>query len=214
MPRSFIPLLRCALLAGVLALGACGRGDDDNIAAIDNELLANGADPALTSALEDQILVDPNLVQQAHPNTVRPPETPVQAQYPAGSAVQPQQASATTGPVLESGDCAGVFQHGAQWANRLPPGFPLYPRSRITEAAGNGAGNCRVVIFRTADRFDRVVDFYRQAAGRAGFTADAQVRGGDHTLAGVNESVDGAYYLIVTPRPDGSEVALIVNRGR
>jgi hypothetical protein len=215
MPRSLVPLLRCALLAGVLALGACGRGDDNNIAEIDNALLANGADPALTSALEDQILVDPNLVQQAHPNTVRPPEAPVQAQYPAGSAAEGvRQASATTGPVLESGDCAGAFQHGAQWANRLPPGFPLYPRSRITEAAGNGAGNCRVVIFRTADRFDRVIDFYRQAAGRAGFTADAQVRGGDHVLGGVNETNDGAYYLIVTPQPDGSEVALIVNRGR
>ena len=40
------------------------------------------ADPALTSTLEDQILVDPALAQQSNNNTVRPSETPTQAQYP------------------------------------------------------------------------------------------------------------------------------------
>jgi hypothetical protein len=82
------PTLRSAALASLFALAACGGSGDNNLAALDNELLANGADPALTSALEDQILVDPNLVQQAHPNAVRPPESPVQAQYPAGSAAE------------------------------------------------------------------------------------------------------------------------------
>ncbi|MDQ4088428.1 MAG: hypothetical protein M3177_10535, partial [Pseudomonadota bacterium] len=81
-------LLRAGTFAALLALSACGEAAENNLAAIDNALLANGADPALTSALEDQILVDPNLVQQAHPNTVRPPEAPVQAQYPAGSAAE------------------------------------------------------------------------------------------------------------------------------
>src|SRR5436190_21971789 len=80
---------RSAAIAALLALAACNRGGDNNLAEVDNSLIGNGADPALTSALEDQILVDPNLVQQTHPNTVRPPETPVQAQYPTdgGNAV-------------------------------------------------------------------------------------------------------------------------------
>ena len=219
MPIPVAPLLRSAAMAGLLALGACGRGgDDNNIAAIDNALLANGADPALTSALEDQILVDPNLVPQAHPNTVRPPETPVQAQYPPGSAyegaAEARQASTATGAGADGGDCAGGFRYGAQWANRLPAGFPLYPGGRITEAAGNGAGNCRVVIFRTGDGFDRVLEYYRGVVTRAGFTAEHQVRGADHVLGGVNQRTDGAYYLIVTPQQGGSEVALIVNNGR
>ena len=73
MKTRFTLLSRSAALAGLLVLAACSGGEGNNLAALDNELLANGADPALTSALEDQILVDPNLVQQAHPNTVRPP---------------------------------------------------------------------------------------------------------------------------------------------
>ena len=73
MPLPAAPRSGFLALAALLALAACGGTSENNLAAIDNELLANGADPALTSALEDQILVDPNLVQQAHPNTVRPP---------------------------------------------------------------------------------------------------------------------------------------------
>src|SRR3954469_12602567 len=86
MPKSAAALLRSAAIAGLLALAACSSGNQNNLAEMDNSLIGNGADPALTSALEDQILVDPNLVQQAHPTSVRPPETPVQAQYPADGA--------------------------------------------------------------------------------------------------------------------------------
>ena len=208
---------RAAAIAGLLALAGCGGGDANNLAAIDNELLANGVDPALTSALEDQILVDPNLVQQAHPNTVRPPETPVQAQYPAGTAAENariEQASGSTGAASGGGACAGSFQYGPQWANRLPPQFPLYPGGRITEAAGNQGGDCRVVTFRTRDGYERVLEYYRGVAIRAGFSAEHQVRGRDHVLGGVNARTDGAYYLIVTPLDSGAEGALIVNNGR
>src|SRR6478672_1934495 len=86
MPKSAAILFRSAALAGLLALAACGSGDQNNLAEMDNSLIGNGADPALTSALEDQILVDPNLTQQSHPNQARPPATPVQAQYPADAA--------------------------------------------------------------------------------------------------------------------------------
>src|SRR3979490_2627954 len=86
MPKSAAILFRSAALAGLLALAACGRSEENNLAEMDNSLIGNGADPALTSALEDQILVDPNLVQQTHPNSARPPEAPVQAQYPADGA--------------------------------------------------------------------------------------------------------------------------------
>ena len=59
MPKSAAILLRSAALAGLLALAACSRGAENNLAEMDNSLIGNGADPALTSALEDQILVDP-----------------------------------------------------------------------------------------------------------------------------------------------------------
>ncbi|MDQ8758263.1 hypothetical protein RCO27_18700 [Sphingosinicella sp. LHD-64] len=219
MTNRSAPFLRSAALAGLLALAACGGGAENNLAALDNALIANGADPALTSALEDQILVDPNLVQQAHPNSARPPETPVQAQYPAdpagtrvaagrGGAASAQGAAATAG-------IGADLDYGPQWAQRLPAEFPPYPGARVTEAAGSrDARRLRVVTFRTADRADRVLGFYRSAVTRAGYDAEQQRRGNDQVLGGTNARTDGAYYLIVTPLQNGSDVALIVNNGR
>lgn len=211
-------ILRPLGLAGLLALAACGGGATDNLSALDNSLTGNDADPALTSALEDQIMVDPNLAQQAHPNQARPPETPVQAQYPAGSGARTRRATAAAGVSGrgEPGACGARFQYGMAWAQRLPAAFPAYPGGRITEAAGNNHGDCRVrvVTFTTGDSWQRVIDFYRGVAQRGGYDAEQQARGGDHVLGGVNEATDGAYYLIVTPKTRGSEVALIVNNGR
>ena len=52
-------------LAVLLALAACGGDTANNeLAAIDNELIANSVDPALTMALQDQLSVDPTLAQQ------------------------------------------------------------------------------------------------------------------------------------------------------
>jgi hypothetical protein len=103
-----------------------------------------------------------------------------------------------------------------EWANRLPAAFPPYPGGRVTEAAGQDSGECRVrvVTFRTADPYQRVIDWYQQRAVQAGFSAEHQARGSDHVLGGVNQGSNGAYYLIVTPVQGGSEVALIVNNGR
>lgn len=218
LPTRTLPILAAIMLA------ACSGGSDANdLAAIDNAL-ANEADPALTSAIEDQILVDPNLVQQANATTARPPATPVQAQYPAeapAGAGQPrvQRASGTSGaanadPV--TGRCGAALEHGPQWADRLPPEFPAYPGGRVTEAAGLDGPDCRVrvVTFRTSHGFDRVLDHYRALASRAGFSAEVQQRGADHMLGGVNRRSDGAFVLIVTPADGGSDVALIVNNGR
>lgn len=226
MQTRIAPMLRTAAFGALLVLGACGGSAENNLAALDNELLANGADPALTSALEDQILVDPNLVQQAHPNTVRPPETPAQAQYPAGSArpVAPaarpgarvRRAAAATGDSADAGTCGAALEFGPQWADRLPAEFAPYPGGRVTEAAGANSGECRVrvVTFRTGDPYPRVVEHYRSVAARAGFTADHELRGADHLLGGVNARTDGAFVVIVTPLERGSDVALIVNNGR
>ena len=219
-----IRFLRSAALAGLIVLAGCSRGNDNQLAAIDNELIANGTDPALTSALEDQIMVDPNLVQQSNPNSVRPPETPVQAQYPAdaapresGGARVTQASAASAGgpaPAPSAASCGAPFDYGPQWANRLPPEFPAYPGGRLTEAAGNNHGDCRmrVVTFTTADASGRVLQYYQGVASRAGFTAEQQQRGDDQVLGGTRG--DAAYYLIVTPVQSGSEVALIVNEGR
>jgi len=240
MPNRVSTLLSFTALAGALALAACGpTKDGGNLASLDNSLV----DPALTSALQDQIAVDPNLVNQSNRNAVRPPDTPTQAQYPAGQpgakaggqrqagggtlrapeptsgdggGQQASLASATTG----SGDCRGAaaqFDYNRGWAGRLSPVFPIYPGGRLSEAAGRNQGECRmrVVSFTTADAPQRVLDFYHDRAARSGYTSEHQVRGEDHVLGGANQGDGGAFYLIVTPLPSGgSDVALIANNGR
>ena len=103
----------------------------------------------------------------------------------------------------------------AHWDSFIGAIERIYPGGRITEAAGNNQGGCsmRVVSFTTSDNWQRVIQFYQGVAQRGGYDAEQQVRGGDHVLGGVNQRTDGAYYLIVTPQPNGSEVALIVNNG-
>ena len=62
-----------------LALAACSGSSEDEASANS----ANGADPALTSALQDQIMVDPALGQQANGDSVRPPGQPYSGGVPA-----------------------------------------------------------------------------------------------------------------------------------
>ena len=192
------------MLGAVLLLGACGRNSDDELAQLDNQLVGNETDPALNSALQDQILVDPTLSQQSNRNAVRPPETPVQAQYPGKTEL-----------AREAAACGAEFEYAAGWANRLPAPFAVYPGSRLTEAAANNANGCRmrVVTFTTRDAADRIVGWYQGRATSAGYTAERQARGADQILAGVDGRTDGAYFLIVTPKAGGSDVALITNNG-
>ncbi|HEX8226149.1 MAG TPA: hypothetical protein VF605_20280 [Allosphingosinicella sp.] len=252
-------LIRSAALAAALALAACDAGPDEaELASLDNQIIGNDTDPALTSALEDQILVDPELSQQSNGNAVRPPETPVQGQYPvaqpspAGPAAAPKQpgqagaapadmrsgrsaaAAPAAGPVrtaaagggiadirrdmeAESGSaCGAAFNYNPGWARRLPGAFAVYPGARVTQAAGNNAGDCRVrvVTFLTRANHQQVLDWYHTKAVRAGYSSEHQLREGDHVLAGVHGGNGGAFYVIVSPLPrGGSDVALIANNG-
>jgi hypothetical protein len=225
MPKSTLRMSAFTALAGALALAGCtGGGDEGNLASLDNQL-TNDSDPALTAALQDQIAVDPNLAQQSNRNAVRPPETPTQAPYPndtAGApqakpaaqlASAPQGGSGSGGANCTSGD---NFHYNNAWAQRLPAAFPFYPNGRLSEAAANNANGCstRVVSFETTDAPQRVLDWYHTRAVRSGYTSERETREGDQILAGTNPSNNGAFYLIVTPKGNGSDVSLIVNNGR
>ena len=191
-------------LAMLLALTACeGQSEDEALADLDNILVTNATDPALNSALQDQILVDPTLSQQSNRNSVRTPAEPVQAQYPGGERL------------TDGGCAAGKFDYAPAWAERFPAPFTVYPGSQLEEAAANNDGDCRmrVATFMTSDSAERVLVWYRARATQSGYSAEQHARGGDHVLAGANEQDGGAYYLIVTPGEQGSEVALITNNG-
>ena len=98
--RILLSLALPALLAG------CHSGDDQqrNLDSLDKELSnsaspGNSRDTALTSALHDQIMVDPALAQQANGNAVRPPAQPYSAQIPPDqtASADADQAAAASG---------------------------------------------------------------------------------------------------------------------
>ena len=223
MPDRFT-LFRILAVAGALTLGACDRTSDAELANLDNQITGNQADPALTSALEDQIMVDPSLSQQSNRNAVRPPETPTQGQYPLPqggeqprrATVQGRASSESAAAEMAEGaaGCGPDLDYNMQWAQRLPAAFSVYPGSRITDAAGSDTDECRVrvVTFTTRAKAQQVLDWYGARAERAGYSAEQQAREGDQILAGTDGG-EGAFYLIVTPVSGGSEVALIANQG-
>jgi hypothetical protein len=135
------------------------------------------------------------------------------AQKPAAQLASAPQGGGSGGASCTSG---ANFQYNNSWAQRLPAAFPLYPNGRLTEAAANNSNGCstRVVSFSTADNAGRVIDWYNSRAVGAGYTSERETRGGDQILAGANARDGGAFYLIVTPKGNGSDVALIVNNGR
>ncbi|MBX9858646.1 MAG: hypothetical protein K2Y20_03540 [Sphingomonas sp.] len=86
--RSPLRAATVAMIALTLPLAACGRaGGDNSLDALDAELndgnaQGNVRDPALTSALHDQIMVDPNLASQSNRDAIRPPSQPYAAPVP------------------------------------------------------------------------------------------------------------------------------------
>ena len=124
------------------------------------------------SALQSQIMVDPNLAQQANADAVRPAGQPYSSPIPPDGIAQ-TDAGAKTGPLMRApapdgdcpdckkaqeavtlgalaarqgnrraSECVGQLRYSANWANRLPRDLPLYPDARLEEAAGNDQNGC------------------------------------------------------------------------
>ena len=89
-----------------LALAACGGASDNG----DESADANGVDPELASALQSQIMVDPQLAQQGNGDSVRPPGQPYSAGVPnegvaAGGAAQEGELMRAPAPVAADKNC-------------------------------------------------------------------------------------------------------------
>lgn len=99
-------------LAAAIAVAACGGEDPNrNLDSLDAELAdgnstGNQRDPALTSALRDQIMVDPQLAAQSNPDAVRPPSRPYAAPVPADQPNRAAAAEARTSEKLQSAPAA------------------------------------------------------------------------------------------------------------
>lgn len=130
------------------------------------------------------------------------------------------RASLTIGALAEkqggrTGQCAANVTYSAGWANRLPPGVPLYPDARVAEAAGADGAGCalRVVSFASSVPMQRLLDWYFTKTSAAGYSAGHQADGKQHVLAGTR-AAGGAYLVVFQPRGDGgTDVDLMADGG-
>ena len=115
------PELRLSLCRSRWPPAARRSPADENLDSLDAELTntvdANqpGKDPALMSALQSQIMVDPALAQQANADAARPADQPYAAQVPAEgiAARQPEPAAGRARPADEDARAARPIARNA-----------------------------------------------------------------------------------------------------
>lgn len=204
-----VQMMRAALPLLLLA-AACDRGPSAvELARLDRER-ADATDPAITAALEDPIMTDRDLTVADHSRRVRYVPGPADASRPARIAANSAVYNAldaleTPGPACERG-----FRNAPAWAARLPAPFALPTGASLVEASGNTTRGCAAVvaIYRLPAPADRVVAALRAKALAAGYASIVQVRGADRVLHGRRARDGASYYLVASPRADGSEIAL------
>lgn len=99
---------RFLLAIAPLALAACGaKSAESNTDSLDAELAgdtgANAGDPAIRSALQDQIMVDPALAGQSNADAVRPPQRPYAGATPPDSVAGSRNDGTVAGGSSPSG---------------------------------------------------------------------------------------------------------------
>lgn len=240
--RMIVRTLPFAALAALALAGCGGATPEKNLAQLDQELIDgdNAVDPALASALEDQIMVDPALTAQANGDAVRPPARAYAAPVPAdgvadaarpkvdtaglmttppptgGDALAAAEQSMTLGDLAERqarGGCAAKVRYSTVWASRMPRQLPLHPQARVSEAAGFDSAACamRIVSFSVPGALQPTMDWYYTKARGAGFTAEHQANGDAHALGGTGGPY--AYMVYLSPRGDGgTDVDLVVQK--
>ncbi len=225
-------MIRVSLLTGVavatLALSGCDKKTEQTeLDRIDAKLGGKtGADPALSAALEDQIMVDPNLKDQANEDSIRPTNEPFQAPMPVQSDAQeaassrPTLGSLATQQAALNKDrfkgCSLDVQYSMTFANRLPPELPLYNRARIAEAAGSDTSACRLraLTFTVDAAPDAVTNYYKTIAERAGFAVSAANEGDEMLVSGLRARDGFAFYVISQRAGSGTTVDLVTNHGQ
>ncbi len=223
------PLASLALFGtALLALAACGGGSDK---ASLNELDAkiggkNEADPALTAALEDQILIDPDLRGQSNKDAIRPAPKPYQNPIPTGEGLRTDPASTKTLGDLAAAQsdvakdafngCGLSVDYAMSYAAQLPADMPLYPKARVIEAAGSNDNGCklRAVTHSSSAAMDDVAAHYAAVGRRAGYSVGAKPEGKGQMVKGKRAADGGAFYVILTPVSGGTQADLVINNGR
>lgn len=162
----------------------------------------------------------PAVTGAATSERIRPAPAPASTDCPNCKA---KSASLTLGALASrqkdrrTSACAGAMRYSADWADKLPADVPLYPGARVGEAAGANTATCalRAVSFSASAPLGTVIDWYYTRVINAGFSAEHQSDGAQHTLGGTRVRDGGAYVLFFTARRDGgTDVDLVTNNGR
>ena len=211
-----MPLLIGLSLA--LPLAACGTNSDDAGAVAEREssLVGPGSDPAFNAALNDRILVDPDLTDGANMNTAKVAENPLSGAIPPDTGYDNDASIAALDgaklmrapkpTIVTAEDCANC---GSQRAVTLG--------GLAADQGGVGGGICdiRVVTFTTSASMQNVVDYYYTRARKSGYNAEYQIRAGEHILGGTRDNDGGAYFITFNRHPGGgTSVDIVANNGR
>lgn len=213
-----------------LVLAGCGDAEQEPAApvvaapVVDTAASAPAADPALTAALRDQIMVDPALVQQANADVVRPPTQPQSGALPpsdiaAAAHAQPAALTAAPGEALRSAPApSGECRQCAIARRSLTLGA-------LAEAQGGRAGQCAANVDYSAgwaNRLPRGLPLYpdarvAEAAGADG--AGCALRVVSFASAAPMQRLLDYYYTKASDagytaehRADGAEHVLAGNR--
>ncbi|MGJ3647463.1 hypothetical protein ACLB0R_03175 [Sphingomonas sp. GlSt437] len=133
----------------VLSLAACQRNPDaGNVDSLDAELAdrnnaANARDPAMVSALQDEIMVDPQLAQSANHDAVRPPAKPYAAPVPTDATTARPPAPVDTASLRHAPAAdakAGCPDCGAAKSAVTLGALAQRQRNRSTAACGGRIG--------------------------------------------------------------------------
>ncbi len=180
-------------------------------------------DPAVTSALADPLMADPQLDGRSNNGALRPADQPYQAMVPPGApdplrGDAPPTVVARVRPLLGTsfGGCDFGLRYSYGWAARLAPDLTLPPEAHVAEGAGSDAKGCslRLVAYSTPIGPEAAADVYRRIA-KAGGYALSERRLGPATVVSATRAADGAAFVASVTAPDGgSAVDLASNRGR
>lgn len=179
-------------------------------------------DPAVARALEDPILVDPNLVGQSNQGAIlphNPPDTgavPVDPSVPKAAGERPDGPDLGDRPAAHPRGCAQGLAYGLSWSNRLPTDVPLPSGSQVEEAAGMETPHChiRAVTLTHAAPPDEMLDFYRTTLKAGGYNVSEQRSGREIWLKALGPEGRVAFLIVTPGKKQGSLIDLITNHGR
>lgn len=199
-PNLRAPLLSVALLAAApMALTACSSNEDkeQELAELDDNLTGQ-SDPAVDDALQDKILVDPDLADSSNVSAVAAAgdgsggSLPSDSGYEGDSAISTGNLMSAPDPRVASADDCGGCTAGSQ-------GMTLGEKAR-RQAAGSANGACSAKIsygMGWADRMPPAFPVYpkarlQEAAGVSGAACDIRVA--SFTTSAPLKSVVDYYY--------------------